>query len=85
LIYIYIYILFNIIINNIHFYCFFILFIIYYHLKSPNSGEYVYEMELIDKDNNSLLENDNEKIINVRTSKSGNVAVQTSSNRYNVH
>ncbi|KAL6617369.1 hypothetical protein LY90DRAFT_198544 [Neocallimastix californiae] len=48
---------------------------------SPNSGEYVYEMELIDKDNNSLLENDNEKIINVRTSKSGNVAVQTSSNR----
>ncbi|ORX78828.1 hypothetical protein BCR32DRAFT_294796 [Anaeromyces robustus] len=48
---------------------------------SPNSGKFVYEMELINSndDKASLLRN--EKIIKVTTSEYGNIAVQTSSNR----
>ncbi|OUM69390.1 hypothetical protein PIROE2DRAFT_2692 [Piromyces sp. E2] len=48
---------------------------------SPNSGEYIYEMELINNDDELASLIRNEKIINVITSKFGNIAVQTSANR----
>jgi len=48
---------------------------------SPNSGEFIYEMNLINSDDEKAAMIRNEKIIKVITSKYGNVAVQTSANR----
>jgi len=48
---------------------------------SPNCGEYVYEMEFVNIDDEQAAKIKNESIKNLITSKYGNIAVQTSANR----